>query len=535
MPYPTKYVRQYGFQAYQDATPNRPLPGDKVDFDYNAVETSIDEVVEFLKLHSRSDGLLLNGVVTVESLSAGVVATFTGATGATGAAGATGPTGATGSTGATGPTGPDGATGPTGPDGPSMTAASVLAALITVDGAGSGLDADLLDGTNGAAFALLASPTFTGVPAAPTASAGTNTTQLATTAFATTADNLKANLASPTFTGVPAAPTASAATSTTQLATTAFATTADNLKITGPGVVTHGTPVVFSGTTGVAVTQQTFANFKTNLALTAADVGLGSVLNVPQREQITANRTYYVRTDGSDSNTGLVDSAGGAFLTIAKAVASVQALDRATYDVTIQVGAGTWTAPVSVVGWGPGTGVVTLLGDAVTPSNVTISVTGSALSFSGGRTSLRGFRVVASVYGVYASGYAEVNINGAMEYGACTLAHMRLETFAGINVAAAANYTISGAAGRHWDLASAHASLVCRILTVTITGTPAFSIFCRVLFFGNATVDNITFSGSATGQRYSASFNGIVYTAGGGASYLPGDSAGGVSDQGQYV
>lgn len=33
------------------------------------------------------------------------------------------------------------------------------------------------------AYAPLASPTFTGIPAAPTASTGTNTTQLATTAF----------------------------------------------------------------------------------------------------------------------------------------------------------------------------------------------------------------------------------------------------------------------------------------------------------------------------------------------------------------
>jgi hypothetical protein len=74
--------------------------------------------------------------------------------------------------------------------------------------------------------APLASPTFTGVPAAPTASAGTNTTQIATTAFVTTADNLKANLASPTFTGTPAAPTATAGTNTTQIATTAFVSTA---------------------------------------------------------------------------------------------------------------------------------------------------------------------------------------------------------------------------------------------------------------------------------------------------------------------
>lgn len=76
-----------------------------------------------------------------------------------------------------------------------------------------------------AAIALkadLASPTFTGTPAAPTATAGTNTTQVATTAFVTAADNLKANLASPTFTGTPAAPTAAAGTNTTQVATTAF-------------------------------------------------------------------------------------------------------------------------------------------------------------------------------------------------------------------------------------------------------------------------------------------------------------------------
>ena len=129
----------------------------------------------------------------------------------------------------------------------------------------------------------IASPTLTGVPAAPTATANTNTTQLSTTAFVTAAVatskiaiedaailealieakgdlivgasndipailtvgtdgyflkadsaattgltwgavdlSTKANIASPTFTGVPTAPTAIAGTDTTQLATTAF-------------------------------------------------------------------------------------------------------------------------------------------------------------------------------------------------------------------------------------------------------------------------------------------------------------------------
>lgn len=64
-----------------------------------------------------------------------------------------------------------------------QTAAEILTAVKTVDGAGSGLDADTVDGVEAAALAPLASPTFTGTPAAPTAAAGTNTTQLATTAF----------------------------------------------------------------------------------------------------------------------------------------------------------------------------------------------------------------------------------------------------------------------------------------------------------------------------------------------------------------
>lgn len=70
--------------------------------------------------------------------------------------------------------------------------------------------------------APLASPTFTGTPVAPTATAGTNTTQIATTAFVTTANAGKADLASPTFTGTPLAPTAALGTNTTQIATTAF-------------------------------------------------------------------------------------------------------------------------------------------------------------------------------------------------------------------------------------------------------------------------------------------------------------------------
>jgi hypothetical protein len=54
--------------------------------------------------------------------------------------------------GATGAQGPAGAQGPTGPAGSPDSGADVLAKLLAVDGAGSGLDADLLDGVNASTF-----------------------------------------------------------------------------------------------------------------------------------------------------------------------------------------------------------------------------------------------------------------------------------------------------------------------------------------------------------------------------------------------
>ena len=69
--------------------------------------------------------------------------------------GATGPQGvqgAAGAQGAVGATGPEGATGVNGQNGSPDTAAQVLAKLLTVDGTGSGLDADTLDGLQGSGF-----------------------------------------------------------------------------------------------------------------------------------------------------------------------------------------------------------------------------------------------------------------------------------------------------------------------------------------------------------------------------------------------
>jgi hypothetical protein len=71
--------------------------------------------------------------------------------------------------------------------------------------------------------APLASPALSGTPTAPTAAPGTNSTQLATTAFVAALAALKADLASPTFSGAPRVPTATPGTNSTIAASTAYA------------------------------------------------------------------------------------------------------------------------------------------------------------------------------------------------------------------------------------------------------------------------------------------------------------------------
>ena len=61
-----------------------------------------------------------------------------------------------------------------------------------------------------------------GTPTSKKVTAANLATYTSTGLATTTALNLKSDLASPTFTGTPAAPTAAVSTSTTQIATTAF-------------------------------------------------------------------------------------------------------------------------------------------------------------------------------------------------------------------------------------------------------------------------------------------------------------------------
>ena len=155
--------------------------------------------------------------------------------------------------------------------------------------------------------ANLASPALTGVPTAPTASAGTNTTQLATTEFTTTAVSTKANLASPALTGVPTAPTASAGTNTTQLATTAFVKSAvDNLVASAPAALDTlnelaaalGNDAAFSTTvTNTLASKAPLANPTFTGTINASKVSISSDASFNGRVDICGN--FYAKYPAS--------------------------------------------------------------------------------------------------------------------------------------------------------------------------------------------------------------------------------------------
>jgi hypothetical protein len=162
-----------------------------------------------------------------------------------------------------------------------------------------------------------ASPTFTGVPIAPTATAGTNTQQIATTAFvlgqsfltSASLGSTYALVASPTFTGTPTAPTPPANNASTQLATTQFVTSAINSlslgtsTLAGDADVSISNPVlsqalIYNGTKWTnAATVSTVAGRTGTVTLSVADISGAAATAGPQFSGVPTAPTAAVNTN----------------------------------------------------------------------------------------------------------------------------------------------------------------------------------------------------------------------------------------------
>jgi Protein of unknown function (DUF2793) len=250
------------------------------------------------------------------------------------------------------------------------------------------------------------------------------------------------------------------------------------------------------------------------------------------REQLTANRTYYVAPGGSNANSGL--SAVSPFATLQKAVEEARKLDCSIYNVTIQLADGSY-AGATIAGPLFGGGTLFITGNNAAPANVVL--TSQTTAGGGAVVSISGVKFVPAVdyiHAVAVQGSARLLV-GKVDFGQAGANGDHVYASGLGEILFEQDYTITGGARRHIGIGGpAFANGINR--TITLTGTPAFGgEFIYVANGGIVAHWNLTISGAATGKRYSATTTGVINLYGKAADFLPGTIAGTVASGGVYA
>jgi hypothetical protein len=278
----------------------------------------------------------------------------------------------------------------------------------------------------------------------------------------------------------------------------------------------------------------------------------GSAYQIFSAMATSAEQTYYVRTDGSDANNGSANSPGEAFATINGALNYLNSTRsiRPGSEITIVLGTpGTYAAPSG--------NIPTWLGSIVITGNIANQ---SAYIISGNGTGVAG-GVIGCGGGmqVYLQGLTIANTgtiaNGllVMQSGSVSLQNVTFTAAAGnayAHIAAlnggavwVGSGCIFGSGAGEALLASGNGNIFVTA-NIEILDNLAWSTACVVASYGGVVIFNSGVSikdagGVAptgnTGYRYQALGNGVICTNGGGASFIPGNTAGSLTSGGQYL
>jgi hypothetical protein len=255
------------------------------------------------------------------------------------------------------------------------------------------------------------------------------------------------------------------------------------------------------------------------------------------RIKLTGNLNMYLSPTGSDSNNGL--TSGTPMKTAQAAVNAIyNNYDlQCNHSVVINYAPGTYDQKVTVVypppGAGPGS-AITFLGNISNPASVVIapSTAGTAFyTYLGANIYVQGM-TIGVPNGTSSLGGVSGNCISAACGGAVTFDHVifggtqRAHVEAGIGgFIVGSSYTINGASDYH--LIAGMGEVALSQTTVTLVGTPNFrAAFAWSTSGGFIWVPQVTFAGTATGQRYIANTGGVIMTNTGSTTYLPGSIAG---------
>lgn len=263
------------------------------------------------------------------------------------------------------------------------------------------------------------------------------------------------------------------------------------------------------------------------------------------RERLSAFRNYFMRPDGNDANDGLSNTPGGAWLTVNKAYNYVRDnIDFNGNSVQVSIADGTYTAGLNTSGKCVGQAQpsqFSFVGNTGSPGNVLFDVNSSNVNIlsDGGMCMFSGmeFRTTGSGNCIVVTRGASIWINTGIIFGACANTHI-VVTDGGLFLFLA-NYTISGGAQRHYQVQNQGIITSIGVITITTSGTPAFSLQF-VLSFANGLLSissaNVTWAGTgATGTRFIAQTGGGINSSGGGINYFPGSIAGAATAPGWYA
>lgn len=236
--------------------------------------------------------------------------------------------------------------------------------------------------------------------------------------------------------------------------------------------------------------------------LSALRVKQAITANIPPVEVLSAARTIYVRKDGSDSNSGLVNNAGGAFLTIGKAVSYCQARDLNDNNITISINTGTYAEDVTVTGPNRGGGRIIFVAPAGTvtfdgPSEgiivsdgAIVEVNGTNMVFSGGNFHLHATRFAS----IYARGFT---LGACAEYQIYSTRFGYIEIDGGYSVSGGAKGMLQASHHGHIRLT---ASTVTLLANVTYTEYVNYSLASADITWTNGC--SVNYNGfTATGTK----------------------------------
>ena len=167
-----------------------------------------------------------------------------------------------------------------------------------------------------------------------------DTSALATKSYVDTADNLKAALASPSFSGTPTAPTAAAGTNTTQIATTEFVGTAVSELVASA-------PAALNTLNELAAALGSDANFSTTMTNALALKASKAELTAATLSSFNNKTTSYTPVIGDEGNVIEMDSSSSNTVTIPPASSvdfaigsAIDIFQKGTGQTSIVAGAG---------------------------------------------------------------------------------------------------------------------------------------------------------------------------------------------------